>query len=494
MRHYAALYSYLSRPVSEYENYAVRQPPKAGTMRLVTRIILTTFVLCLLPTLAVAAPTMDGNRRTNIPFEDREILVEVGPDEADILSPDEVLAARYHILFVNPCRGGETISPGFNDSRTNHSSVPNQTVSFPAYPYDDASWNQVMTHTRSILAPFGIEVTDEDPGDTPHTEIITCGQSFAGSSVLGIAPFGCGLVANAVGFAFAEEHDDERQLAETIVHEAGHTFSLNHLYDCEDPMTYLTDCGDKYFQDATLQCAGVSGEGYWETQSCGCSGTTQNSHQTLLGMFGPDNNNVPTLTLEAPANNATVGPGFSIRGQVTGMNGGESVEIYVDGALELRVSESNIDVNASESISDGAHTVTVIVVDQYERRDEITRNVTVSAACQCADDQYCDGEQCFDFAEVGDSCESDVSCKSALCGSAGDTKLCTSRCTPGSDDQCTGGTSCVDVGDGGLCWPSDGGDDGICGCRTTGTGTATIWAFLFVVFLLRRRRSASVEY
>ncbi len=428
-----------------------------------------------------------------MPFEDREILVEVGPDEADILTPEEVLAAGYHILFINPCRGGETISPGFNDSRTNHSSVPNQTVSFPEYPYGDASWNQVMTEVRSIMAPFGLEVTDQDPGNVPHTEIITCGTSFAGSSVLGIAPFGCGLVANAVGFAFAEEHGDERELAETIVHEAGHTFSLNHLYDCEDPMTYLGGCGDKYFQSAALSCAGVSSGGAWERQSCSCGGTTQNSHQTLLGMFGADDNSVPTLTLEAPANNAIVGPGFAIRGQVAGMNGGESVEIWLDGELQLRVNGNEIDVNASESIADGAHTVVVVVVDQYERRDEVTRNITVSAACQCAANQYCDGEQCFDFSEVGDSCADDISCKSGLCGSAGDTRLCTSRCTPGGDaEQCTGGTSCVDVGDSGLCWPADG-DDGICGCRTTGTGTATIWGFLFLVFLLRRRRSASGE-
>tara|TARA_R110002096_G_scaffold435826_2_gene663490 strand:+ start:1451 stop:1780 length:330 start_codon:yes stop_codon:yes gene_type:complete len=75
--------------------------------------------------------------------------------------------------------------PGFNDSRRNTSSIPNQSITFPEYPDGDSSWNQVMSGVRSMLSPFGIEVTDQDPGETPHTEIIACGQSFVASGVLG---------------------------------------------------------------------------------------------------------------------------------------------------------------------------------------------------------------------------------------------------------------------------------------------------------------------
>lgn len=448
------------------------------------RFLLALAVLSLAPSLAVAAPSLDQPGEYHV--EHRDIVVEVGPDEAEILSPAEVQAAGYYLLYVNRCVGGTRVTPGFNDSRRNTSSIPNQSITFPEFPYGDSSWNQVMSGVRSMLSPFGIEVTDQDPGETPHTEIIACGQSFVGAGVLGIAPFGCGLVANAIGYAFAENHGDSpRDIAETIAHEAGHTWTLNHLYDCADPMTYLTGCGDKSFQNTELSCAGVASNGGWQRESCSCGGSTQNSYSTLLDFFGPNNDSVPTLQLTAPANNALVGLGFAIRGEATGMNGGESVEVYIDGILDSRFVAGTIEASAPGDISEGPHTVTVSIVDQYERRDEITREVIVSAACTCEDGEYCDGEQCLPYSELGDSCDSDASCDTGLCASSGSTSLCTARCTPGAD-QCGNGTSCLETDDGGLCWASD--DGGACGCDQTSSGTATFWGLLLVAFFFRRQR------
>ncbi len=448
------------------------------------RFLLAFAILGLAPSLAVAAPALDQLGDYHI--EHRDIVVEVGPDEAEILTPVDAQAAGYYLLYLNRCVGGTTVTPGFNDSRRNTSSIPNQSITFPEYPYGDASWNQVLTEVRSILSPFGIEITDQDPGETPHTEIIACGQSFVGANVLGIAPFSCSLVANAIGYAFAENHSgDPRDLAETIAHEAGHTWSLNHLFDCADPMTYLSGCGDKSFQDSELSCAGVASNGGWQREACSCGGGTQNSYRTLLDYFGPNNEAVPTLQLDSPADNAIVGLGFPIRGEATGMNGGESIEVYIDDVLEARLADDAIDLSAPENISEGPHTIRVVVVDQYERRDEIIREVTVSAACACADGEYCDGDQCLPYGEVGDSCDGDATCNSGLCASAGDTSLCTARCTPGAD-ECGNGTTCLETEDGGLCWVSDDNTAG-CGCRSTGSGTATLWGLLFVAFFFRRQ-------
>ncbi len=448
------------------------------------RFLLAIAVLSLAPTLASAAAP------TNLPgdyhVEHRDIVVEVGPDEADILTPAEAQAAGYYLLYLNRCEGGTTVTPGFNDSRRNTSSIPNSQINFPPYPFGDSSWNQVVTETRSILSPFGIEITDVDPGDVPHTEIITCGQSFVGSGVLGIAPFGCGLVANAIGYAFAENHNgDPREIAETIAHEAGHTWTLNHLYNCEDPMTYLSGCGDKQFQNTALDCAGVADNGAWRRESCTCGGSTQNSYATLLDYFGPNNEAVPTLRLESPANNALVGLGFPVRGEALGTNGGETVELYIDEVLQSRAAGTGeIALVAPGDISEGPHTVRVVVIDQYERRDEEIRNVTVSAACQCETDEYCDGEQCFPFGAVGDSCSADNTCGTGLCAKSGDTGLCTSRCTPGAG-ECANGTSCLETEDGGLCWESE---QATCGCRSTGTGEASFWGLLLLGFMYRRQR------
>lgn len=415
----------------------------------------------------------------------RDIVVKLDSSQADIFSPEEAQAAGYYLLYVNRCQGGVTINrAGFEDSRTNNSTIIPSSTTFPAYPGSDASWNSLMSEVRGILTPFGIEVTDQDPGDTPHTEIIACGQSFRGPSVLGVAPFACGLVANAIGYAFAEEHSSERQLAETIVHEAGHTWTLNHLYDCADPMTYLNGCGDKFFQDSALQCAGVSGGGVWQVEPCSCGGQTQNSHQTLLGYFGPNNNAFPTLTLEQPANDALLGPGFIIRGSATGSNGGESTEIYIDDVLALRFQGSSIDAVAPDDIADGPHQLNVVITDQYGRGDEVQRAFTISRACQCQSDEYCDGEQCLPFGQIGEVCADDTSCQSGLCGRSGDTALCTSTCTIGAN-ECANGTECIAVGEGGLCWESS--ETTGCGCQSGGKD-ASLWGLLLLLAFLSRRK------
>lgn len=451
------------------------------------------FLVVLTAVLAIFAGSVEAAPNSStLPGEyhpdHRDVVVKVDGSQADIFSPEDALAAGYYLLYVNRCEGGETItSAGFENSRTNSSTIIPRTITFPAYPGSNSSWTSLMSEVRSILSPFGIEVTDQDPGDTPHTEIIACGQSFLGSSVLGVAPFGCGLVANAIGYAFAEEHFSERQLAETIVHEAGHTWTLNHLYDCADPMTYLEGCGNKSFQDSSLQCAGVGGGGSWQVEPCSCGGTTQNSFQTLFGYFGPNNNAFPVLNLEQPAENALVGPGFTIRGSSSGGNGEESVEIYIDGILKQRFLGSSIDVLAPDDIADGAHQLKVTVTDQYGRSDETERAFTVSSACQCESNEYCDGEQCLPFGQVGEVCADDLSCQSGLCGRSGDTALCTSACTIGAN-ECTNGTECIEAGDRALCWESS--ETGGCGCQSSGNG-ASLWGLLLLLAFLGRRRFQS---
>ncbi len=453
------------------------------------RTILTTSIVALLGTTALAAPSTQSFPG-EYHVDHRDMVVEVGPNEADFLTPAQAQASGYYLLYVNRCEGGETITRGFNDSRSNSSSIIPQTTTFPAYPFGDASWNDVITEVRTILSPFGIEVTDQDPGNTPHTEIIACGQSFVGPSVLGIAPFGCSLVANAIGFAFAENHQgDTRYLAETIAHEAGHTWTLNHLYDCADPMTYLTGCGEKAFQDTALACAGVTSGGSWAQEACTCGGSTQNSYETLESYFGPANNQLPTLQLQQPAEGAIVGPGFAIVGQAQSLNGGESVEIYIDEVLQLRFQEQVIDTHAPDDIAEGPHQLTVSVVDEYNRRNDTTIEITVSASCQCQDSEYCDGEQCLAFGDLGESCLGDSTCEGGLCASNGEISLCTAHCTVGAN-ECSNGTTCVQSGESGLCWDSSASATSGCGCQSSQGSTSLVWTLLLLPFLFSRRRRA----
>lgn len=391
----------------------------------------------------------------------RDVVVDVGPDEANLVPVEKYLRHGSKILFVNRCTGGETITRGFNDSRTNRSSIVSRTTTFPAYPYGDASWNQVMSELRDILAPYNIDVTDVDPGSSiEHFEIIACGTSFRGENVLGVAPSGCGVVENAIGYAFAEEHgDNPRYLAETIAHEAAHTWTMPHLYDCEDPMTYLNGCGDKYFQDLDLSCAEVSGN-QWVRSSCGCGGSTRNSHQVLLSIFGPGTPTPPTVSIVEPLDGATVAPGFVVRPEITDDQGVASASLYIDGALVMTLEQGPFVFNAPAELANGSHMVEVRAADRQGSVGTASITVLNGGPCACADGESCIDGRCVPGqgqpGGLGGACTDGAECASGLCASAGDQQLCTEPC----ESSCPSGFACVPGGGGNVCWPSESG--GIC--------------------------------
>src|SRR5688572_14943306 len=99
-----------------------------------------------------------------------------------------------HILFLNRCAGSVTISAGWPDDNTvNRSGILGGSVTFPPYPFGDASWNEVVEHTRQIFSPFNVAITDVDPSPAPHDEAIVCGSgSMAGfGGAGGVSPFTC---------------------------------------------------------------------------------------------------------------------------------------------------------------------------------------------------------------------------------------------------------------------------------------------------------------
>lgn len=237
------------------------------------------------------------------------VRVDLDPSRV-ITSDDEPVfgGGPPHILFLNRCTGGETITPGGGGSVANQSSILSFSVNFPPFPYGDAAWSQVMDHARSIFSPFNISVVDVDPGNTPHDEAIVCGDAaqagFNGAG--GVAPFTCGIINNPITFTFAETlGNNPRLLAEVVAQEAAHAWGLDHEYLCQDPMTYLSGCGNKTFQDVDAQC------GEFSARSCDCGGGTQNSYQHILNAFGsavPDTQ-APTAAITYPHDGDVFEPG-----------------------------------------------------------------------------------------------------------------------------------------------------------------------------------------
>jgi uncharacterized protein (TIGR03382 family) len=193
----------------------------------------------------------------------------------------ETAASSAGVLFLNRCAGGCTLSPGTDDSRSNRSSLLGGTVAISEFRHGDEAWRAVVECVAGLYEPFGIEVTDVDPGESPHFEAIVAGapDEIGESEIGGLAPFACGVIENAVTYSFANIYGSVQDICETVAQETAHSFGLEHEYLCEDPMTYLTGCGAKAFRDIDAPC------GEMEPRACACGGTTQNSYRRLMREF-----------------------------------------------------------------------------------------------------------------------------------------------------------------------------------------------------------------
>lgn len=212
--------------------------------------------------------------------------------------------AAPKIFYLN--RMGGTYAPGTNDSRTNRSTIVSQTRSVPAWNVSAAGWQSVMTCMTTMFSRWNVQITDVDPGNVPHWEMVVAGRPQdigMQAGVGGVSPFNCGTIPNSIVFTFAVVYGTSyRDVCETTAQEIAHSFGLDHSRLCADPMTYLTGCGNKSFQNVAAPC------GEYSNRACMCGGNTQNSVALLdqrLGLYEPPpavdaGVDAPTLPTDAP--------------------------------------------------------------------------------------------------------------------------------------------------------------------------------------------------
>jgi len=186
-------------------------------------------------------------------------------------------------LFLDRCSASCGYTPGYDDSRTNTSSLLNQSSVLSAFAYGDTSWNDVVACVQQTFAPFDVQVTDVDPGAAEHLEIAVAGtpeemgQQAGITNVSPITCIGTRVVANGIGFAFAGTIGDAPlEICRNAAQAAGALLGLDHELLAGDVMTYLSGSLPRQFLDATADC------GESTPRSCICDGTTQNSYQWLL--------------------------------------------------------------------------------------------------------------------------------------------------------------------------------------------------------------------
>ena len=404
---------------------------------------------------ACAAPgATDGDEAGIVDLERPRGTFQVMDDRMFVLPPEGPEAqAAARTIYMN--KDGGAYTPGSNDARTNRSTLIQVTRMIPAWEVDAGTWADVMSCVRAQFARWDIDVTDVDPGNVAHFESVVGGSpSDLGlpDGVAGVSPFSttCGLIPNSIVFSFAEVLPQNAQIVcEVVAQEVSHSFGLDHEFLCEDPMTYLSGCGAKSFQNVAAPC----GE-FQQRPSCAVPGTydcgrdTQNSVQILTQRLGLRPGTPPMVSIVAPADGALVPPGFGISADATDDVGVTAVELRIDGMSIATANAAPYDFTAPADLALGAHVVEVIAGDG-------TGETSTSIAVEVSADAPPDGDDPPD----GD-------------GGGGD---------DGGDGEAGGDAD----GDG----VPDDADNSLVGGCAAGRGSGGAWLVLvFVVLLLGRRR------
>ena len=433
-------------------------------------------------------------------------------------------------LYLNRCTGNCIVHGGTsNDARSQHSSIP------PAGDYTvgeftdamgesgaaaDAEWAAVVKCVQEVYSPYAITVTDQMPDNVSYTEAIIAGQpGDIGRPIdnLGVAPIAanCAAEDNVISFSFANHHPGSGttrllDICWTAAQESAHAFGLDHEYQftdgsstCRDPMTYRDDCGgQKFFRNQRAQC------GEDTTRACRCGGT-QNSHASLLLVFGPGTpiTTPPTSVITGPAPASTISTGQVVHATAGAQRGVAKVELFLNGSRWAVVGGAPFEADGQPTTDYALAIPTTVpnsVLDLVVRAtddlgvstDSDTITVTKGQACtsagDCLTDQSCIDGKCTYPAPagaLGDSCPYAQYCQSWECVDTDVGKRCVEDCQVDEPASCPANFTCEDTGGGkGLCV-----EVGAAGCCSVAHDRAPPWgpvsfAAFVLALVLRKRR------
>ncbi|HEY4176606.1 MAG TPA: MYXO-CTERM sorting domain-containing protein [Kofleriaceae bacterium] len=453
--------------------------------------------------------------------------------------------ARPHVgtvaptIYLERCKGGCVLKAGADDAKGYTAEIPEGPGPFTISEYQneqhqtgtdaDAEWAQVLKCVQETYSPYGVQITDQKPADDrPYNMTIVAGlpaEVGLPNSYGGVGHGTCDALNNAISFTFANFNwgsgqDRIWELCGVVAQETGHNFGLDHVYEfnngtstvsgCKDPMTYRPSCGQKFFRNELATC------GEYNTRPCKCGGGLQNSHQTLLNVFGPGTpiTTPPTLEVTTPtATTGTIGAGFIVNATAGAQRGIKTVDLYINGWKWASASPAafgpsgqptvNYGMKIPDEVPDGVMDIVVKASDDIDTTTTApTVTVTKGAACTdattCLAGMKCEAGKCFwdePAGVLGETCTYEQYCISGMCvpkseGSA--EKVCSRSCVVSSDAACEAGFECVaETISSGACLPKGAGGGGG-GCSTSVDGSTT-GAFALGLFgvgavLLRRRR------
>ena len=415
-------------------------------------------------------------------------------------------ATVSHVIYLNNCKpGGCVMKPGYDNATTNTSSIPDTTSTISPYSGSDATWQQVVTCIKQTYADFDVDIVTERPtSGNYHMAIVagTPGQVQMSNGVMGVSPFSCGYIGNAVSYTFANlAPSNVAELCWTVAQETAHSWGLDHKYDNRDPMTYLSGGPTtKRFQNEAGSC------GEYSARQCQCNyastgSSKMNSYQLIMSTFGSSTPDTvpPSIAITFPMEGAQITSGFPINTNPMDDRVVSKVEFRLDGTLIGTREEFPWNYNAPAQLGQGKHKVEVTAYDRAGNVAKATVNVQFGTVCMTATDCTVSGNVCIDGhcvagpgmpGGLGTECAGNTDCASQQCASDGNGKsYCVEPCDVAAD-ACPDDFSCEDAGNGaGVCWPGGGGGGGPCNVQSTSTGSVFMLMIAFVaVFVTRKRR------
>jgi uncharacterized protein (TIGR03382 family) len=344
-----------------------------------------TSLLVVVPSLAMA----EGKVEVKAPqyFD----LIASPPTQSDITfvrqmlppaNPSIAAVAQSRIIYMN--KGGVTLTPGNNDSRTNRSTLVSSTRAVPAWNASATTWNGVMTCFRDMFSRWDVQVVDVDPGNVPHIEaVFTSSPSSIGmsSGVGGVSPFtqDCSVIENSIVFTFTGSFGTNAQtICEVMAQEVAHSYGLDHEMLASDPMTYLSYSGKRTFKDQTVSC------GEYQNRACGIGGSVcrpnQNSVQLLNTRLGTADIIAPMLSITSPVDGATVQPGFPVTATATDNVGVTAATLLVDDAIvAMAPGAGPYNWPTDVMLAAGAHSISVEATDGKNPQRQ-TIHITVASS------------------------------------------------------------------------------------------------------------------
>jgi hypothetical protein len=492
-------------------------------------------VLSALAAAALPASIAAADSRTDLPSD----TAEPGPGEPGSMIPSGIDRGYVQpplgtpvppqvaqqdiskIIFVNRCVGGCTFtkSPnGVSDAITNKTWLGDaplgSTITISEFSHSEQVWQDTLACIRDVYSPYGVMVTDVDPGNVPHHEAVLAGRDDElPIDALGVAPLGggaCQPANNVISFSFANQHGPlpDMTLAEhmcwTVAQESAHSYSLDHEFDCSDPLTYLNGCGPKFFRNKDVVC------GRFQQEPCICGGATQNSHELLTAVLGVGTAPpAPMVAISMPLDGATVQAGFSVFTTVIDRRGVKNIDLLINGwkwseteGVFGKTSPYVLDI--PNGVPDGVMDIDVRGCNDIDScataRVTVTRGAACGDASSCLTGQRCDAGRCMwdpPAGQMGDACTYNEFCTTGLCADTGAGLACTETCFGGPNDLCPGDFVCNSApGAPGVCAaPPE--DEGGC-CSAGGGGTPTgalalnvaLGTLVGLVVIRRRRRRA----